>query len=85
MKFFAVLLLGIPVFTACKKKGNKPKEYFSFDADGVHYEYPLEVTPVGLFGGGAKTLGAFTGRNGLGYQIYAFSHRIIPSRHNWDK
>ena len=80
MKSIFILSLGLLFFTACNKKNNKPTEYFSFDVDGVHYNYPLEVTPVGLFGGGAKTLGAGPLSGNLGYDIYAFSQKNPVAR-----
>lgn len=65
----ALLLSGV---AACKKK-TKSTEYFSFDAEGVHYDYPQDETEGGLFGGPVSTLGATLLSGNLGYQIYAFS------------
>lgn len=72
MKKLLLIALLLPGIVACKKK-NKSTEYFSFDADGVHYDYPQDETNGGLFGGPISTLGAGAMSGGLGYQIYAFS------------
>ena len=62
--FFAAMLLGI---TACDKKHKTPEEYFSFDANGVHYEYPQE-SDIGWLGE-TKTLFAGAQSGNLGYTI----------------
>lgn len=71
MKPIIILSLGVLFFTACKKKDNKPTEYFSFDADGVHYEYP-QIKEQHLFGG-IQTLSAGPTSATVGYQIYAYT------------
>ena len=71
MKSIIILSLGVLFFTACKKKDNKPTEYFSFDANGVHYEYP-QIKKQDLFGG-IQTLSAGPTSATVGYQIYAYS------------
>lgn len=71
MKPIIILSLGVLFFTACKKKDNKPTEYFSFDADGVHYEYPQEETKGNLFVEPHNTIGAGPIAGNLGYTIYA--------------
>jgi hypothetical protein len=41
--FLALACLGILSTTACKKKDKAPEEeYFSFEANGVHYDYPAK-------------------------------------------
>ncbi|HRP88435.1 MAG TPA: hypothetical protein PKX92_00215 [Edaphocola sp.] len=73
MKNFILIALLLPMMAACKKKNKSPKKYFSFDANGVHYDYPQGETPGGLFGGPSSSLGAGSMGFGLGYQIYGFS------------
>ena len=73
MKFFAALLLSIPFSPACKKKDNKPEEYFSVDAKGVYHHYPSETMPVGHFRG--REAGAR-----LGHLIYTYSQKGAAMR-----
>ena len=78
MKSIIILSLGVLFFTACKKKDNKPTEYFSFDANGVHYEYP-QIKKQDLFGG-IQTLSAGPTSATVGYQIYAYSTKNPAAR-----
>ena len=68
----AFVCLGILSAIGCKKKDQTPEEYFSFDANGVHYDYPQEKKEASLFGGGKKALSAWAS-NSLGYQISAYT------------
>lgn len=59
--------------TACNKKNKTPDEYFSFTANGVHYDYPQE-TKSGFLGE-SKTLFAGPSSGNLGYFIVGKSFK----------
>ncbi|HRP88793.1 MAG TPA: hypothetical protein PKX92_02015 [Edaphocola sp.] len=64
MKNIILLFLLLPTMMACNKKENN-KEYFYFDANGVHYNYPLK-TKLGLLGE-SKSIWAGASSGSLGY------------------
>lgn len=72
MKYLLLVLccLGLLSNIGCKKKIIAPEEeFFSFDANGKHYNYP-QVKRNG-FAGSSKTIEAFKPSGSLGYQLSA--------------
>lgn len=66
------MALLLPGIAACKKK-NKSTEYFSFDANGVHYDYPQDVKEG--FGTSRKALYAAGSSASVGYFIVGSSFK----------
>ncbi|HRP88438.1 MAG TPA: hypothetical protein PKX92_00230 [Edaphocola sp.] len=66
MRNFILIALLLPLMATCKKKNKSTKEYFSFDANGVHYDY-LQDIKYG-FGTSRRAIYAVGGSN-LGYVI----------------
>ena len=63
----AFACLGILSAIGCKKKDHTPEEYFSFDANGVHYHYP-QIKSTGFLGQ-SRTISALQVSGSFGYKI----------------
>ena len=76
-KIILSLFMSSIFLISCKDKKKiepEPKEYFSFDANGVHYDYP-QIKGTSLAVGSWKTLGAGRVSGSLGYIIRGRSEK----------